>query len=147
MGNYMSYLWIVVIIVSLVVEGSTASLVAIWFIPSAIVAIILSLFNVGITLQVLIFFVMSLGCILSFRGLLEKALKKKSVPTNADALIGKSGIVIEDIDNINFKGQVKVGGQIWSAASHDGEPIKSGETVEILAIQGVKLIIKNKEER
>lgn len=142
MENYMTYLWILVIIVSLVVEASTYSLVALWFIPASAVAIVLSIFKADVSLQVVVFFVIALLCIVFFRKYLEKALKKKSVPTNADALIGKVGIVTEDIDNINFKGQVKVRGQIWTAVSVSGDSIEKGSEVEILAIEGVKLICK-----
>lgn len=142
MENYMTYLWILVIIVSLVVEASTYSLVALWFIPAAAVTIVLSLFKVSASLQVVVFFVIALLCIIFFRKYLEKALKKKSVPTNADALIGKVGIVTENIDNINFKGQVRVRGQVWTAVSVNGESINEGEEVEVLAIEGVKLICK-----
>ncbi len=141
MGSYMTYLWIFVVIIALVVEASTASLVAIWFIPSAIVAIVLSFFNVSVGIQVIIFFVLSLISIITLRKKLEDKLKKKVVPTNADALIGKIGIVTEDIDNINFKGQVKVGGQSWTAVSR-GEAVVKGDTVEVLAIEGVKLVVK-----
>ncbi|MBQ7898045.1 MAG: NfeD family protein [Clostridia bacterium] len=142
MENYMTYLWILVIIVSLVVEAGTYSLVALWFIPAAAAAIVLSLFKAGIPLQIAVFFIVALLCIVFLRKYLEKALKKKSVPTNADALIGKIGIVTEDIDNITFKGQVKVRGQVWTAVSVNGESINDGEEVEVLAIEGVKLICK-----
>ena len=142
MENYMTYLWILVIIVSLVVEASTYSLVALWFIPAAALAIVLALFKISVAVQIVAFFIVSLVCILFFRKYLEKALKKKSVPTNADALIGKVGIVTENIDNINFKGQVRVRGQAWTAVSLNGESINEGEEVEVLAIEGVKLICK-----
>ncbi len=145
MGSYMTYLWIFVVIIALVVEASTASLTAIWFIPSAIVAIVLSFFKVSVGIQVIIFFVLSLISIITLRKKLEDKLKKKVVSTNADALIGKIGIVTEDIDDINFKGQVKVSGQVWTAVG-DGEKIVKGDTVEVLAIEGVKLVIKKIEK-
>lgn len=140
----MTYLWLFVIIISLVVEASTASLVAIWFIPSAIVAIVLSFFEVSVGIQVIIFFILSLFSIIALRKKLSDKLKKKVVPTNADALIGKIGIVTEDIDDINLKGQVKVSGQLWTAVS-DGEKIVKGDTVEVVRIEGVKLVIKKRE--
>ena len=142
MENYMTYFWILMIIVSLVVEAGTYALVAIWFVPAAAVSIVLSVFDLSIAIQVVTFFVLSLVSILFFRKHLEKVLKKKAVPTNADALIGKIGIVTEDIDNINFKGQVKVGGQFWTARTNDSSLLGKGETVEVLAIEGVKLIVK-----
>ena len=36
--NYMPFLWIAVIVISVFAEAMTATLVAIWFMPSAIVA-------------------------------------------------------------------------------------------------------------
>lgn len=141
MGNYMTYLWMLVVIVSLVVEASTYALVALWFIPAALVAVVLSFFEVDALLQIVVFFILSLVFILTLRRALAEKLKKSRVPTNADALIGKIGIVTEDIDNINFKGQVKVGGQSWTAVSR-GEAVVKGDTVEVLAIEGVKLVVK-----
>ena len=138
----MEYIWILVIVLSLVIEASTYALVALWFIPAAAVSVVLALFNVNILWQIVIFFAISLVSIIFFRKELEKRLKKKSVPTNADALIGKTGIVTESIDNINFKGQVKVRGQVWTAVSLSGEGIEEGSEVEILSIEGVKLICK-----
>ncbi len=138
----MTYLWILVIVASLLAEAGTYALVAIWFIPSAIVALVLAIFEVSIAVQTVVFFVLSVAFILFLRKHLSNALMRKKVPTNADALIGKSAIVLEDIDNINFKGQVKVNGQIWKAKSQENEDIKSGDTVEIKAIEGVKLICK-----
>ena len=138
----MTYIWILVIVLSLVIEASTYALVALWFIPAAAISAVVALFKVDVAWQVVIFFLVALICIIFFRKELEKRLKKKSVPTNADALIGKMGIVTEAIDNINFKGQIKVRGQVWTAVSLNGEKIEEGSEVEILSIEGVKLICK-----
>ena len=66
MENYMTYLWILVIIVSLVVEASTYSLVALWFIPAAALAIVLALFKINVAVQIVAFFIVSLVCILFY---------------------------------------------------------------------------------
>jgi len=52
------------------------------------------------------------------------------------------GIVIEKIDTIQGTGQIKVSGQIWSAKSFDKGVIERDDRVEILDIQGVKLVVK-----
>ena len=59
-------------------------------------------------------------------------------PTNADRLIGMEGVIIEDIDPVLGTGQVKVGGQIWSAKSDSAIP--KGVFVKIIKIEGVKLV-------
>ena len=65
----------------------------------------------------------------------------KIVPTNADTLIGAQAVVIESIDNLQAKGQVKIRGQIWTARSADENLIyETGAVVTVLAIEGVKLI-------
>ena len=65
----------------------------------------------------------------------------KIVPTNADALIGMQAVVIEPIDNLHAKGQVRVRGQVWTARSADGDvTFEEGQTVNIVKIEGVKLI-------
>ena len=64
----------------------------------------------------------------------------KSIQTNA--LIGQIGVVTFDIDVLNGSGQVKVNGEIWSAKAE--ENILKGTEVEILRIDGVKLIVKPK---
>ena len=52
------------------------------------------------------------------------------------------GEVIQKIDD-NQYGKVKVFGSVWTAASDI--PIEVGEKVKVLAIEGVKLIVKKEE--
>ena len=66
----------------------------------------------------------------------------KSVATNAYSLIGKIGLVTVAISKLNATGQVKVNGEVWSAKA-DGD-IAQGTEVEVLKIDGVKLIVKPK---
>ena len=61
---------------------------------------------------------------------------------NNKAVIDKNGIVVQEIDNLNSKGQIKVNGELWSAISEDDEVIKKGTTVIVKDIQGVKLLVK-----
>ena len=140
----MVYVWLAVIVAALITEASTATLVAIWFIPSAIVSAILAKLGTGILIQAIVFFVLSILLVVFARKIFSKALTPKHTPTNADALIGELGIVTDDIDTLEFRGTVSVKGQIWSAKSENGERIEKGKTVEVLSIQGVKLIVKER---
>ena len=60
-------------------------------------------------------------------------------------IIGKKCVVSERIDNYAGCGQVKVNGQCWSARSaYDEEIFEAGETLSIVAIEGVRLVcVKN----
>lgn len=60
--------------------------------------------------------------------------------------MGKQAIVIGEIDNLQGIGQVTVGGMEWSArGSADGIKLPVGSVVNIVAINGVKLIVEEKK--
>lgn len=62
-----------------------------------------------------------------------------------DNIVGKKCVVVEKIDNFAGCGQVKVNGQCWSARSaFEDDVFEEGETLSIVAIEGVRLIcVKN----
>ena len=77
------------------------------------------------------------------RPIARKSFNGKRTKTNAESLIGKTGIVFEEIDNINSKGRITVLGQEWAAGSiSDDAVIPKGTKVKVLSIKGVKLIVE-----
>ena len=141
-------LWFCVVVLTLIVEGQTADLVAIWFAPSAFVAMILSFFKVQFWVQFGVFVGLTLiGLILSFT-LIRPMMKKRSKveKTNVDAMAGKTALVEEDIDNGVPSGVAKINGQLWTARTEDSNdhPTK-GDWVVIVRVEGSKLICKPKQ--
>ena len=60
--------------------------------------------------------------------------------------IGKEGVVTECINNIDATGVVKVSGSVWTARTEDDKTIiPEGAHIEVIRIEGVKLIVKFKE--
>jgi membrane protein implicated in regulation of membrane protease activity len=137
----MPYIWIAVTIAAVVAESLTSALVAIWFMPSAIITMILSFFTVPVKVQLLVFMVISVMLIVMSKTVFKTTLGAHA-RTNADAVIGEQAIVTERICNIENKGLVKVRGQIWSARSADGIDFEPGEIVSVISIEGVKLICR-----
>ncbi|MBO5327271.1 MAG: NfeD family protein [Clostridia bacterium] len=139
----MLYVWIAILVTAVVVEAATSDFVAIWFFPAALISLILSLFDVPVWLQILVFMLVGLALVVATRPLCRKFLMAKKEKTNAESLIGKTCIVTEEIRNIDEMGEVKVGGLCWSARAEDEERVIAvGEHVEIVEIKGVKLIVK-----
>lgn len=143
--------WLLIAIVSGVVEAITLGITTIWFVFGALVAWILAEFNAPFIVQIISFIVVSSVLLYFTKPLVKKHLKVGTQRTNADALIGETGIVTERIDTIKAEGQVEIRGQIWSAKTIEDEgTIEVDTRVEILSIQGVKLVVKrkviNKEE-
>lgn len=134
--------WLGVIVVSVIVEAATMSLVSVWFVPGGLIALILALLNVDFLIQFIVFAAVALAMMTCLRPLLKRFLKVKRVPTNSDALIGEKAVTTEEIDNLASTGAVKIKGETWTARSEDGEKIAEGETVTVCSIEGVKLICK-----
>ena len=141
-----NYFWLIVAVILAVLEGASLNLTTIWFALGALAAWMVTFFNFSWGLQIGVFVIVS-GLLLFFtKPLVKKYLKVGSVKTNAEELIGKDALVIEKIDNINAKGKVKVKGQIWTARSYNDELIEIDSIVEVLRIEGVKLIVKKLKE-
>lgn len=135
--------WAALIVVAVVIEVLTPSMVSIWFVPSALISLILTLFYVPVSVQIIVFAVLSASFIFLFRFVFKDKFRKKGAKLNLEAIIGEKGIVVNKIHNLAGSGQVKVNNQIWSARSVDPEKtFEEGEVVSIVAIEGVKLICK-----
>ena len=134
-------LWSAAIVVFLIIEGVTAGLASIWFAIGSAAALVSALFGAPVWLQIVWFVIIS-GVTLYFtRPLAKKYVNSRTVPTNADRLIGMEGIVTERIDNLEGTGMVSIDGKTWTARSAGDEIIEKGAKVNALEINGVKLIV------
>lgn len=135
--------WLIVLILSIVIEAITMGLTSIWFAGGALVALLLSAFNVPVWIQVMVFFVVSVVLICFTRPIAVKYFNKDRVRTNVESLIGRQAIVISEIDNLQGIGQVTVGGKQWSARNaKEDKVIPVGAVVRVSAIKGVKLMVE-----
>jgi len=141
LDNAYIYAWLGLMVILIGIEAATVNLTTIWLAGGSLVAFILALFNLPLWLQITAFFVVSIVMIIFTRPIAVKYLKVGTQRTNVDALIGTTGLVTMDISE-HKAGQVKVKGQIWTAVSESGESILADTEVDILAIEGVKLIVK-----
>lgn len=142
----MFWVWLITAIIMAVVEAITPALVTIWFMFGAVAAMLTSAFGGNIVLQLIIFVTISTILLIITRPLAKRFLNQQKSTTNADRIIGETGIVTEEINNIENKGQIMVLGQCWSAKSASGDHIPCGEMVTIVSIEGVKAIVKIKED-
>ena len=132
-------LWAVAIVIFLVIEGLTVGLTAIWYAIGACIALIASLFGAKPWLQ-LVFFLLGAVIQLILTPHIVKKIKPEFSPTNADMIIGMTGVCIEPISANS--GAVKVGGKEWTArAKNESITISEGENIVVIRIEGVKLIV------
>ena len=143
--EYLSILWLVLMLGFLIVESSTVTMVSIWFAAGALVALILSLLQAQLWVQVAAFLVVSCGLLAALRPLVRKYITPKIIRTNIDSIPGTTGVVTRSIDNLHAAGQVKLGAMEWTARSASGEPILEGTLIRVVRIEGVKAIVEPTE--
>ena len=140
MGEIMIIIWFVIIIVAALIEMNTMDLTSIWFSVGALVAFVLSLTKVSTTVQIVAFVVVSVILIIAVRPVAKNYFKTNSISTNSDRLVGKVATCTKPI-GVGERGEVKIDGKYWLAVTSGDEEIEIDEKVEVLAIEGVKLIV------
>lgn len=137
-----SILWLAAVVLLFVVEAMTVGLVSIWFGVGALAGLIVSFFTRNVWIQLTVFLVVAIVCLLAVRPLTKRFLEPRGEATNADRAVGGEGVVIEPIDNLSAQGQIKVQGAVWTARTEtDGETIPTGTRVRVLRIEGVRAIV------
>ena len=143
----MFWVWLGVLALTLIIELCTMELVSIWFTLGAIIPFILSAIGgIYIELQIAIFVVVSALLIIFVRKYAKKLLlKNMNEKTNLDSIVGKHFRVVEET-TFEKNGTVKINDVVWSIMDENQETIEKGSIIEVLRVEGNKLIVKKVEE-
>ena len=126
--------WLALFVILLIIEIITVGLTTIWFAGGSMAALIVAAVGGPVWLQVMLFFT---------RPWAVKYLNPHKTLTNYEDAIGKTVRVTMKIDNIEETGTAVLNGQEWTARSNDDAvTIEADTTAEVVAISGVKLIVK-----
>ena len=124
-------IWAVIAVICLILELSSGDFFIICFSIGAVFALISALVGLSIYWQIFIFAVFSLLSVLFVRPVALRWLHKNepNKPSNADALLGRTGKVTEPITE-NASGYVQIDGDMWKAVSSTDIPV--GTTVRVI---------------
>lgn len=148
--SYQAWFWLAVIILFLVIEMITVSLVSIWFVGGALAAFLTAYFTETMWIQVVVFLAVSVVLLVLLRPLARKlsVKQKDQMVSGAKAMIGRQAIVTEEIDSVHAKGAVQVNGQYWTAKTElFRDKIPKDTIVDIIDVDGVKLIVRPAQDR
>lgn len=135
--------WLIAAGIFFIIEMATIGFLVFWLGIGALLAMVTSFITDSILIQAIVFIISSTLLLIFTRPLVDKFIKvPKEVKTNAYSIIGKKGIVISKINNIEGVGQIKIDGDVWSAKSATDEDIPENTEVEIVEIDGVKAVVK-----
>lgn len=142
-----SIFWLIALAVLLIIEIITLGLTTIWFAGGCFIAFLASMIGFDISIQILVFLVVSFIMLYFTKPIAVKYLNKTTVKTNYESLIGQEAKVTEKIDNNALTGSAFLDGKEWTARSFDdNEIIEVGTNVKVKDIVGVKLIVDIERE-
>ncbi len=135
-------IWVIIGIILLILEALTPEFIIGSFALGCFVTAIVSVFTGSLEIQLIVFAIVTAFTLWKIRPFFLNFLDSKEV-TNVDLLKGRKGKVLKKVGPDHEKGRVLVGGEDWMAVSEDGTEIKTGEMIEVLRVDGSKLIIKS----
>ena len=134
--------WLILSGIFFVFEMATVGFLIFWLGIGALTAMIISFFVDNVIIQTAVFVVTSIALIFLTKPFVKKFAKPgANVKTNAYSIIGKNAIVTKEIDSNANVGQIRVGGDVWSAKTENEEVIPAHAQVKVLRIEGVKAIV------
>lgn len=139
----MWYIWLIMAGIFLIAEIITVGFLIFWLSIGSLFAMITSLFTDNLVIQTAVFVISSTILIFVTKPFVKKfATNKNPIKTNVYSIIGKNGIVTQDISPIEAVGQIKISGEVWSAISQDNQIIPKDTKIRVLEIKGVKAIVE-----
>lgn len=139
--NWSAIIWLVLLVLFILAEAATVTVVSLWFAAGSLVALIVSMLNGPVWLQIVLFAVVSGVLLWILRPVIKKHFTPKLTRTNIDAVIGSTGVVTVAIDNAMAQGTMLINGMEWSARSASGKSISVNTLVRVERVEGVRVFV------
>lgn len=133
--------WLAVSLICLILELTNGDFFIFCFAIGGLGGFVASLITGSFTAQVIVFAIVSLLSIFFVRPVILKYFHKPGRKSNAEALIGRVGTVIDSIPE-NGYGYVKIDGDNWKAHTADGSAIEKDARVKVEKMDSIILTVK-----
>ena len=143
LAQHLWQLWAVVAIVCLILELTAGEFFIICFSIGAFFAAIVAALGGGGYLQLLAFSVFTLISLFWVRPFAKRYLHKgeDTRVSNADALMGRQGRVVEAVKSDGF-GRVQIDGDIWKAVTNEAHDIPEGTNVRVVGRESTIITVE-----
>jgi len=113
-----------------------------WMYAGAAAAALLAYLGVDPLIQVAVFITVSGVAVLLTRPLTRRLNEQQKNFVGSDRVLEKRAIVLTEINPPLGAGMVRVDAEEWRATSEDGRIIAKDEIVEVLRIEGTRLVVR-----
>lgn len=140
------WIWMILAVILIVGEIFTAGFFIIWFGIGAAAAGVCAMFGFGTGWQWSVFIIVS-GILLAVsRKFADRFTKEQPPGIGANRLMSKTATVIQEINNSENSGRVRLEKEEWRAESENDEVIPKNQKVKIIRVEGTHLIVKSLTE-
>jgi membrane protein implicated in regulation of membrane protease activity len=137
-------LWLIAGVGASVGEILTAGFFLAPFAAGAFAAMVVALAGGPAWAQAAAFAAVTVACLALVRPIARRHLHQPPrLRTGAAALVGRTAIVLQTIDNDRAVGQVRIDGDVWSARAYDeSHVIEAGTKVQVIEIRGATALVE-----
>jgi membrane protein implicated in regulation of membrane protease activity len=145
MQDHPAATWLGIAVVLALVEVLSLDLVLLMFGLGAVAAAIATGLGAPLWLAILVFTIVSVALLYFVRpAIVQRLHAGPTLTTGHDALIGRSGVVLEPVDQRN--GRIQLAGEVWSArTAGEHEMFDTGTEVLVTRIDGATAVVTLKE--
>ncbi|MHB0913308.1 MAG: NfeD family protein [Armatimonadota bacterium] len=137
--------WVWLILAALLVIGEmlSAGFFLLWFGIGAAIAGVAAYLGVGSTWQWVLFIASSLILFVASRRFADRLAGHQPQKFGAERLVGREGVVIEEVNMLAGTGRVRVEREEWRARSASNAVIPEGAVARIVKVDGTHLVVEN----
>ncbi|MBQ9525020.1 MAG: NfeD family protein [Bacteroidaceae bacterium] len=142
-------MWAILAVLCLILELTAGDFFIICFSIGAVFACITDALGGGIILQLVVFAVFTLASLFFVRPFAVRFLHKgeSNRVSNADALLGRKGRVVETIKADSF-GRVQIDGDVWKAVTNEPQDIPEGTNVRVVSRESTIItVVRDNSQR
>ncbi|MBR7043520.1 MAG: NfeD family protein [Prevotella sp.] len=145
LSEHLWQMWAVIAVLCLILELTAGDFFILCFSIGAAFAAMSAAFGAGFYVQLAVFAVFTLVSLFLVRPFALRYLHRndENRVSNADALLGRHGKVVETIEADGF-GRVQIDGDVWKAVTK-GETIPVGTTVQVVDRESTIITVEKVE--
>ncbi|WP_251862496.1 NfeD family protein [Clostridium sp. Marseille-Q2269] len=144
MWNLNIMIWVIIGTAALTIDLATSSFLFVWFTLGSIGALVAQILGCSLPIQIIIFVIISLICMIIGYPIVKKIIKKQqnSLLAIEKNYVGETFTADKDVKD---EGVLKFQGVYWRVIN-TGSYVKKGDKVKIMSVEGNKIFIKKVEE-
>ena len=143
LSQHLWQMWAVVAVLCLILELTAGDFFILCFSIGAAFAATSAAFGASFYVQLFVFAVFTLVSLFMVRPVALRYLHRNDEyrVSNADAIIGRKGRVVEAIEKGGF-GRVQIDGDVWKAVTQDDESVPVGTNVRVIDRESIIITVE-----